>query len=79
MGRTGRKRAGRAVMLVMQGKEEEKVHKSSDLIRHVTNIYESGGLEDMVYYQHSPRMLPDGVCPVMVMRDMRQQEVRQLY
>ena len=73
MGRTGRKRSGRAVMLVMEGKEEATVHKSSDRIAHVTDLY-STCLGDLTYCQDSPRILQEGVEPVMVLRNMQDRQ-----
>ena len=70
MGRTGRKKPGRAVMLVMEGNEVDKVHRSSDMIGHVNELYKCS-LDSLAYYQNSPRMISGDLEPVMVLQNMQ--------
>lgn len=64
IGRTGRKRAGRVVLLLMKGKEENDYAKAQD---NYTYIQKS--IADASKYNYrddqSPRILPKGVQPVV--------------
>ncbi|KAB8233549.1 3'-5' DNA helicase [Aspergillus alliaceus] len=71
MGRTGRKRAGNIVLLLMEGKEEESYIKAKDNYEKMQQMIASGSRftfhDDM-----SPRILPPAVRPVA---DKRQIEI----
>ncbi|XP_047395894.1 Fanconi anemia group M protein [Sciurus carolinensis] len=62
MGRTGRKRQGRIVVILAEGREERTYNQSQSNKR---NIYKaiSGNREVLQFYQRSPRMVPDGINP----------------
>ncbi|KAL5008399.1 hypothetical protein ScPMuIL_013980 [Solemya velum] len=62
MGRTGRKREGRIVMLVTEGKEEQIYNQSQYSKRsiHKAILNSSNSLH---FYQHNPRMVPNGLVP----------------
>ncbi|XP_048339158.1 Fanconi anemia group M protein-like, partial [Sphaerodactylus townsendi] len=63
MGRTGRKRKGRIVVILSEGREERTYNQSQSNKRSILKaISESKGLH---FYQHSPRMIPEGVNPTM--------------
>lgn len=63
MGRTGRKRAGNIVLLLMQGKEEESYIKAKDNYEKMQQMIASG--KRFTYHdEESPRILPQGVRPV---------------
>lgn len=63
MGRTGRKRAGNIVLLLMQGKEEESYIKAKDNYEKMQQMIASG--TRFTYHDDiSPRILPQGVRPV---------------
>ncbi|XP_037690857.1 Fanconi anemia group M protein [Choloepus didactylus] len=62
MGRTGRKRQGRIVVILAEGREERTYNQSQCNKR---NIYKaiSGNRQVLHFYQGSPRMVPDGINP----------------
>ncbi|XP_004476526.2 Fanconi anemia group M protein [Dasypus novemcinctus] len=62
MGRTGRKRQGRIVVILAEGREEHTYNQSQCNKR---NIYKaiSGNRKVLHFYQRSPRMVPDGINP----------------
>ncbi|XP_045423849.1 Fanconi anemia group M protein [Lemur catta] len=62
MGRTGRKRQGRIVVILAEGREERIYNQSQYNKR---NIYKaiSGHRQVIHFYQRSPRMVPDGINP----------------
>ncbi|KAM6180846.1 Fanconi anemia group M protein isoform 2-T2 [Erethizon dorsatum] len=62
MGRTGRKRQGRIVVILAEGREERTYNQSQSNKR---NIYKaiSGSKQVLHFYQRSPRMVPDGINP----------------
>ncbi|RKP12932.1 P-loop containing nucleoside triphosphate hydrolase protein, partial [Piptocephalis cylindrospora] len=60
MGRTGRKRAGRVVMLLTAGKEENKAMKADTGYQNVQQYVREGRL---TLSPGNPRILPDGVRP----------------
>uniref|UniRef100_A0A8C5W1F0 RNA helicase n=1 Tax=Microcebus murinus TaxID=30608 RepID=A0A8C5W1F0_MICMU len=62
MGRTGRKRQGRIVVILAEGREERIYNQSQSNKR---NIYKaiSGNRQVIHFYQRSPRMVPDGINP----------------
>ncbi|XP_063238745.1 uncharacterized protein LOC134540141 [Bacillus rossius redtenbacheri] len=63
MGRTGRKRAGRILMLLTAGKEHQKylksVHQTKTINNHMLRL---DNLEPFLW-PHSPRMVPSDVVP----------------
>uniref|UniRef100_F6QFV0 RNA helicase n=1 Tax=Callithrix jacchus TaxID=9483 RepID=F6QFV0_CALJA len=62
MGRTGRKRQGRIVVILSEGREERIYNQSQSNKR---NIYKaiSSNRQILHFYQGSPRMVPDGINP----------------
>ncbi|KAL2849130.1 hypothetical protein BJY01DRAFT_246039 [Aspergillus pseudoustus] len=71
MGRTGRKRAGNIVLLLMQGKEEENYLKARDNYERMQELIASG-TQFAFHDDISPRILPAGIKPTP---DKRQVEV----
>ncbi|KAH8602598.1 hypothetical protein B0O99DRAFT_587690 [Bisporella sp. PMI_857] len=63
MGRTGRKRAGNIVLLLMRGKEEESFVKAKDNYEQMQKMISSGA---RFTFRHdlSVRILPKGITPV---------------
>ncbi|CAK6978036.1 Fanconi anemia group M protein, partial [Scomber scombrus] len=64
MGRTGRKRKGRIVIILAEGREERTYNQSQSNKR---SIYKSivGKKSGFHMYPNSPRMLPEGVNPTL--------------
>ncbi|OJJ39781.1 hypothetical protein ASPWEDRAFT_49664 [Aspergillus wentii DTO 134E9] len=62
MGRTGRKRAGNIVLLLMQGKEEESYIKAKDNYEKMQQMIANGS-RFTFHDDKSPRILPPGVRP----------------
>jgi ATP-dependent DNA helicase MPH1 len=64
MGRTGRKRAGKIVLLLMRGKEEESYMKSKDNYEQMQKMISSG---DRFNFRHdlSARIIPRDCTPVV--------------
>ncbi|XP_053374788.1 Fanconi anemia group M protein-like [Mercenaria mercenaria] len=62
MGRTGRKREGRIVMLVTQGKEEQ-IYNQSQYSKKSIHKAILNGAKSLHFYQHSPRMVPENLTP----------------
>ncbi|XP_044230409.1 Fanconi anemia group M protein [Thunnus albacares] len=64
MGRTGRKRQGRIVIILAEGREERTYNQSQSNKR---SVYKSiiGNKNGFHMYPNSPRMLPDGVNPTL--------------
>ncbi|XP_008307062.1 Fanconi anemia group M protein [Cynoglossus semilaevis] len=64
MGRTGRKRHGRIVVILAEGREERTYNQSQSNKR---SVYKSiiGNTSGFHMYPNSPRMLPDGVNPTL--------------
>uniref|UniRef100_A0A3B4UXE2 ATP-dependent RNA helicase FANCM n=1 Tax=Seriola dumerili TaxID=41447 RepID=A0A3B4UXE2_SERDU len=62
MGRTGRKRQGRIVVILAEGREERTYNQSQSNKR---SVYKSitGNKSGFHMYPNSPRMLPEGVNP----------------
>ncbi|KAL4979435.1 hypothetical protein BDW66DRAFT_127426 [Aspergillus desertorum] len=63
MGRTGRKRAGNIVLLLMQGKEEENFLKAKDNYEKMQQLIASG-TQFTFHDDRSPRIIPRGIKPV---------------
>ncbi|XP_070787812.1 Fanconi anemia group M protein [Pituophis catenifer annectens] len=63
MGRTGRKRQGRIVVILSEGREERTYNQSQSNRKNLLKtLSKNKGLH---LYQHSPRMIPDGLNPKM--------------
>ncbi|XP_061600211.1 Fanconi anemia group M protein [Cololabis saira] len=64
MGRTGRKRQGRIVVILAEGREERTYNQSQSNKR---SVYKSitGNQRGFHMYPSSPRMLPEGVSPTL--------------
>ncbi|XP_020737101.2 Fanconi anemia group M protein isoform X3 [Odocoileus virginianus] len=62
MGRTGRKRQGRIVVILAEGREERTYNQSQCNKRSIYKAI-SGNRQVLHFYQGSPRMVPDGVNP----------------
>ncbi|XP_069591061.1 Fanconi anemia group M protein [Ranitomeya imitator] len=63
MGRTGRKRQGRIVVILCQGREERTYNQSQCNKR---SIYKAiMGNTDLHLHQQSPRMVPEGINPTV--------------
>ncbi|XP_041711492.2 Fanconi anemia group M protein isoform X1 [Coregonus clupeaformis] len=64
MGRTGRKRKGRIVVILAEGREERTYNQSQSNKR---SVYKSivGDSHRFHMFPHSPRMLPEGVHPAL--------------
>ncbi|XP_026554579.1 Fanconi anemia group M protein [Pseudonaja textilis] len=63
MGRTGRKRQGRIVVILSEGREERTYNQSQSNRKNLLKtLSKNKGLH---LYQHSPRMIPDGLTPKM--------------
>jgi len=64
MGRTGRKRAGKIILLLTKGKEEDAFRKAKDNYDKMQKMIISG--EHFTFrHEVSPRILPRGVVPVV--------------
>ncbi|KAI1005167.1 ATP-dependent DNA helicase [Podosphaera aphanis] len=64
MGRTGRKRAGKIVLLLMKGKEEESFTRAKDNYEQMQKVISSGERFDF-RYDLSTRIIPRDVTPVV--------------
>ncbi|KAI3367642.1 hypothetical protein L3Q82_026489 [Scortum barcoo] len=64
MGRTGRKRQGRIVVILAEGREERTYNQSQSNKR---SVYKSiiSNKNGFNLYPNSPRMMPDGVTPTL--------------
>ncbi|XP_043930200.1 Fanconi anemia group M protein isoform X2 [Protopterus annectens] len=65
MGRTGRKRQGRIVILLTEGKEERTYNQSQSSKRSVYKAIMANNSKGVNLCQHSPRMIPIGINPVV--------------
>ncbi|NXD30352.1 FANCM protein, partial [Spelaeornis formosus] len=61
MGRTGRRRRGRIVLILAQGREERTYNQSQCNKRSIHKAI--SGNKTLRFYQHSPRMVPEGIDP----------------
>ncbi|XP_041266465.1 Fanconi anemia group M protein isoform X2 [Onychostruthus taczanowskii] len=61
MGRTGRRRHGRIVVILAQGREERTYNQSQCNRRSIHKAI--SGNKTLHFYQHSPRMVPEGINP----------------
>ncbi|XP_012579872.1 PREDICTED: Fanconi anemia group M protein isoform X2 [Condylura cristata] len=62
MGRTGRKRQGRIVVILAEGREERTYNQSQSNKRSIYRAI-SSNRQVLHFYQRSPRMVPDGFNP----------------
>ncbi|KAM5462814.1 3'-5' DNA helicase [Microsporum audouinii] len=62
MGRTGRKRTGKVVLLLMEGKEEEKYFRAKDNYEKMQQIIASGS-RFTFHEDKSPRIIPRDIQP----------------
>ena len=64
MGRTGRKRAGNIVLLLMKGKEEDSYNKAKDNYEKMQQMIASGSR--LTFHEDkSPRIIPRDITPVV--------------
>ncbi|NXJ80145.1 FANCM protein, partial [Trogon melanurus] len=61
MGRTGRRRRGRIVVVLAEGREERTYNQSQSNKRSIHKAI--SGNKTLHFYQHSPRMIPEGINP----------------
>ncbi|XP_064278821.1 Fanconi anemia group M protein isoform X2 [Passer domesticus] len=61
MGRAGRRRRGRIVVILAQGREERTYNQSQSNKRSIHKAI--SGNKTLRFYQHSPRMVPEGINP----------------
>ncbi|NXC43455.1 FANCM protein, partial [Penelope pileata] len=61
MGRTGRRRRGRIVVILAEGREERTYNQSQSNKRSILKAI--SGNKMLHFYQHSPRMIPEGINP----------------
>ncbi|XP_068024449.1 Fanconi anemia group M protein-like isoform X1 [Melanerpes formicivorus] len=61
MGRTGRRRQGRIVVILAEGREERTYNQSQVNKRSIHKAI--SGNKMLHFYQHSPRMIPEGINP----------------
>ncbi|NXH70722.1 FANCM protein, partial [Hydrobates tethys] len=61
MGRTGRRRQGRIVVILAEGREERTYNQSQSNKRSIHKAI--SGNKMLHFYQHSPRMIPQGITP----------------
>ncbi|KAJ9604776.1 3'-5' DNA helicase [Cladophialophora chaetospira] len=64
MGRTGRKRAGNIVLLMMRGKEEQDFHQSEDNYQKM-QVKIASGKEFNFHDELSPRIIPKEISPAV--------------
>uniref|UniRef100_UPI00398EBD50 Fanconi anemia group M protein isoform X2 n=1 Tax=Pristiophorus japonicus TaxID=55135 RepID=UPI00398EBD50 len=64
MGRTGRKRQGRIVVLLAEGREERTYNQSQCSKRSIYKTILGNGNKSFHLYANSPRMVPNGLNPV---------------
>nr|KAG5712856.1 hypothetical protein BaRGS_007453 [Batillaria attramentaria] len=62
MGRTGRKRQGRIVMLVTEGKEEQ-IYNHSQYTKRSIHRSILNGAKSLIFYPSNPRMIPVNLTP----------------
>ncbi len=75
MGRTGRKRPGRVVMLVTEGIEESKLQSSASKSKRIVSLLKQQG-KFILYPELNSRMIPPEIDPQMVEKDIDISEYR---
>ncbi|KAM6311303.1 Fanconi anemia group M protein [Aegotheles albertisi] len=63
MGRTGRRRQGRIVVILAEGREERTYNQSQSNKKSINKAI--SGNKMLHFYQHSPRMIPEGINPTL--------------
>ncbi|KFM64701.1 Fanconi anemia group M protein, partial [Stegodyphus mimosarum] len=66
MGRTGRLRKGRIIILIGEGKEEQ-MYNSCEYKKKSVNRAITKGFSFAQFYQKSPSLIPPGIIPTCVM------------
>ncbi|OWZ18110.1 DEAD/DEAH box RNA helicase [Phytophthora megakarya] len=61
MGRTGRKRVGKVIILVTEGDEQKKLARSASAAKSVSRALTT--FKSKFTFSKCPRMLPAGICP----------------
>ncbi|KAM9290170.1 Fanconi anemia group M protein isoform 2-T2 [Cariama cristata] len=61
MGRTGRRRQGRIVVILAEGREERTYNQSQSNKKSIHKAI--SGNKMLHFYQHNPRMIPEGINP----------------
>ncbi|RMX65972.1 hypothetical protein DD238_002342 [Peronospora effusa] len=69
MGRTGRKRVGRVIILVTEGDEQKKLARSASAAKTVSRALTT--FKSKFTYSQCPRMLPPGICPQLRELEMK--------
>ncbi|KAG4056715.1 Fanconi anemia group M protein [Phytophthora cactorum] len=69
MGRTGRKRVGRVIILVTEGDEQKKLARSASAAKTVSRALTT--FKSRFTYSKCPRMLPTGICPQLRELEMK--------
>ncbi|KAL3665345.1 hypothetical protein V7S43_009384 [Phytophthora oleae] len=69
MGRTGRKRVGRVIILVTEGDEQKKLARSASAAKTVSRALTT--FKGRFTYSKCPRMLPAGICPQLKELEMK--------
>ncbi len=75
MGRTGRKRLGRVVMLMTEGIEEAKLQSSASKSKKIVSLLKKQG-KFILYPELNARMIPPEINPEMVVKDIDISEYR---
>jgi superfamily II DNA/RNA helicase len=65
LGRTGRKRTGRCVMLLAEGSETNKYHNSKQKARSISNTL-MNKQSSLTFYPQNHRMVPDTIIPTLL-------------
>ncbi|KAF4137151.1 PHD-zinc-finger like domain [Phytophthora infestans] len=69
MGRTGRKRVGRVIILVTEGDEQKKLARSASAAKTVSRALTT--FKSRFTYSKCPRMIPTGICPQLRELEMK--------
>ncbi|KAL7997230.1 putative Zinc finger, RanBP2-type, Zinc finger, PHD-type, uvrABC system, subunit B [Plasmopara halstedii] len=69
MGRTGRKRVGKVIVLVTEGEEQKKLARSASASKTVSRALTT--FKSRFTYSKCPRMLPDNICPKLRKLEMK--------
>lgn len=69
MGRTGRKRVGRVIILVTEGDEQKKLARSASAAKTVSRALTT--FKSRFTYSKCPRMIPTGICPQLSELEMK--------
>ncbi|KAG7386860.1 hypothetical protein PHYPSEUDO_015170 [Phytophthora pseudosyringae] len=69
MGRTGRKRVGRVIILVTEGDEQKKLARSASAAKTVSRALTT--FKSRFTYSKCSRMIPTGICPLLRELEMK--------